>query len=95
MIQKFKKFTKKIGTGLKQEYHETKQIPKQLKEKRYKEVAIQVGDLGKMIIISAMWILPGGGVISAFVIKFTNKIRPSAFQDCETENADKNLKEKS
>jgi hypothetical protein len=81
MNKKIKKFTKKISVGLKQEYHETKQIPKQIKDKKYKEATHQVLDIGKMLVISAMWILPAGGVISAFVMKFSNKIRPSAFQD--------------
>ncbi len=81
MIHKLKKFSKKIGHGLKQEYQETKDIPKHLKNKEYKKATDQIGDIGKMTFLSALWILPGGGVFSSILVKFSKRVRPSSFQD--------------
>ena len=83
MIHKLKKFSKKMGHGLKQEYKETKDIPKHLKNKEYKKAVEQVGDIGKMAFLSGLWIIPGGGVLSSMLLKFFKKLRPSAF--CEKE----------
>ena len=80
MIHKLKKFSKKIGHGLKQEYKETKEIPKNIKNKEYKKAAQQVGDLGRMTFLSILWVLPGGGILSATLVKFSKKFRPSAFR---------------
>ena len=80
MIHKLKKFSKKIGHGLKQEYKETKEIPKHIKNKEYKKAAQQVGDLGRMTFLSILWVLPGGGILSATLVKFSKKFRPSAFR---------------
>ena len=81
MIYKFKKFSKKIGNGLKQEYKETKDIPKNIKNKEYKKAAQQIEDLGKMTFLSTLWVLPGGGVLSGILVKYFKKIRPSAFTE--------------
>jgi len=78
--QKFAKLTKSLGAGLKQELHETKQIPGQIKRGNYKEAGEQAGDIGKMLLIVSIWILPAGAIISAFIIKYSKKIRPSSFQ---------------
>jgi hypothetical protein len=80
VIHKLKKFSKKIGHGLKQEYKETKEIPKHIKNKEYKKAAQQVGDLGRMTFLSILWVLPGGGILSATLVKFSKKFRPSAFR---------------
>ena len=74
MIHKLKRFSKKIHHGLKQEYQETKDIPKHIKNKEYKKAAEQVGDITKMTLLSVLWILPGGGVVSATLVKFFEKI---------------------
>ena len=87
MKQKIKEFSKKIGSGLRQEYQETKDIPKHIKEGNYKEVRQQVTDLGKMAFIVTIWILPAGALLSGFLMKLSNRIRPTAFQ-----KEDKNLK---
>jgi hypothetical protein len=79
--QKIKHFTTRLGTGLKQEYHETKQIPRHIKERNFKEALLQIGDLGKMSFLAVLWILPAGGILSGFIVKYSKKIRPSAFQD--------------
>ena len=72
-----------MGYGLKQEYNETKDIPKHIKNKEYQKAVEQVGDLGKMTFLSALWILPGGGVVSGVIVKYFKKIRPSAFREEE------------
>ena len=81
MIHRLKQFSKKMGHGLKQEYNETKDIPKHIKNREYKKVAEQVGDLGKMTFLSTLWVLPGGGVLSGVLIKYFKKLRPSAFRE--------------
>ena len=83
MKKRFKAFKDKIGSGLKQEYQETKAIPRHLKNGNYKEVKEQVADLGRMVVIAFIWVLPAGAIISGFVMKFSNKIRPSAFRKSE------------
>jgi len=70
-----------MGHGLKQEYKETKDIPKHIKNKQYKKAAQQVGDIGKMTFLSLLWVLPGGGVLSGLLVKLFKKLRPSAFQE--------------
>jgi len=81
MIHKLKKFSKRVGHGLKQEYKETKDIPKHIKNKEYKKATEQIGDIGKMTFLSTLWILPGGGVLSGILIKYFKKMRPSAFRE--------------
>ena len=54
MIHKLKKFSKKMRHGLKQEYEETKDIPKHIKNKEYKKAAEQVGEIGKMTFLSTL-----------------------------------------
>jgi len=78
---KIKNFSKNISQGMKQEYHETKQIPKQIINKEYKAAAQQVGDIGKMVFVASLWILPAGGVASACLLKASDKFRPSAFKN--------------
>ena len=92
MKNKIKKFSEKIGSGLKQEYQETKDIPKHIKDGNYQEVKQQVADLGKMIVIAFIWILPAGAIISGFIMKFSNKMRPTSFQ---SEGADASSKKMS
>ena len=81
MIHKLKRFSKRVGHGLKQEYKETKDIPKHIKNKEYKKAAEQVGDIGKMTFLSTLWVLPGGGVLSGVLVKYFKKMRPSAFRE--------------
>ncbi len=81
MIHKLKQFSKKMHHGLKQEYQETKDIPKHIKNREYKKAAEQLGDITKMTFLSALWVLPGGGVVSAMLIKVFKNIRPSAFRE--------------
>ena len=83
MLHKLKRFTKKIGKGLRQELQETKDIPKHIKNKEFDKATEQIGDIGKMTFLSTLWILPGGAVLSALVVKYFTKIRPSAFREKE------------
>jgi len=80
MKKKIKEFSKKIGSGLKQEYQETKDIPKHIKSGNFKAVKQQVADIGKMAFIAVIWVLPAGAVISGFILKISNKIKPTSFQ---------------
>ena len=70
-----------MGHGLKQEYRETKDIPQHIKNREYKKVAEQVGDIGRMTFLSTLWVLPGGGVLSGVLVKYFKKMRPSAFRE--------------
>jgi Tfp pilus assembly protein PilO len=87
MKKKIKEFTEKIGAGLKQEYQETKDIPKHIKNGNYKEVGQQVADIGKMAFIVTIWILPAGAIISGFIMKLSNTMRPTSFQVKEDEDS--------
>jgi len=92
--QKIKHFSSSIGRGLKQEYHETKAIPRHIKEKNFKEALVQLGDLGKMSFLAVLWILPAGGILSGFIVKYSKNIRPTAFQDAPVSKCpDKNTEE--
>lgn len=83
-IVKFKKFSKVIGKGLHIEFKETLEIPSHIKNKELKKAGKQVGDIIKMVGLSAVWIAPGGAVITAMILKYYHKARPSAFiQDKE------------
>ena len=64
MKERIKRFSKKIGSGLKQEYIETKQIPYHLKKGNIKEAAKQFGDIGKMVFIAFVWFFLSGIKIS-------------------------------
>lgn len=83
MKQKFKKFTQKIGSGLAQELKETKDIPRHLKEKNFKAVAQQLADIIKMMLLALIWLLPAGIAVSGFIVKYSNKMRPTAFRKKE------------
>ncbi len=83
MLHKLKHFTKKIGKGLRQEFQETKDIPKHIKNREFDKAGEQIGDIGKMTLLSTLWILPGGAILSGFVVKYFKKIRPSAFREQE------------
>ncbi len=84
-IYRFKTFTKTIGKGLHIEFKETIAIPSLLMKKEYKKAGYQVVDLFKMSGLAIVWIIPGGAVITAMILKFSHKTRPSAFQPNEEE----------
>jgi hypothetical protein len=67
------------------EWHETRAVPGQLLRGEFRRAGAQVADLGRMSVLAALWILPGGAVISGFVVKVFHRIRPSAFREEGTE----------
>ena len=38
--------------------------------------------------LTIVWIVPGGAVLTAMILKFSHKSRPSAFQDSEEKKED-------
>jgi len=84
-IQNLKKFTRRIGRGMKVELKETIEIPSLLIRREYKKAGAQVVDIFKMTGLAVIWVVPGGAVITAIILKFSHKMRPSAFRSKEEE----------
>jgi len=78
-IRKFRTFSRKIGRGLHVEWKETIEIPKLLKDKEFKKAGEQVLDICKMGTLTVIWVIPGGAVLIAVILRFSHKARPSAF----------------
>lgn len=87
-VRKFTKFSNTIGKGLHVEFKETIEIPKLIKNKEYKKAGSQVGDIFKMVGLTIIWVVPGGAVITAMILKFSHKARPSAFHPKEENSKD-------
>jgi len=87
-IESFKTFTKKMGKGMHVEWRETKEIPSLIMRREYRKAGAQVVDICKMVGLGIVWVVPGGAVITAFIVKFSHKARPSAFQSDEQTHAD-------
>ena len=99
-IHKFTRFSKTIGKGLKIEMRETIEIPSLIRKKEYRKAGHQVVDIFKMTGLAIVWIVPGGGVVTAMILKFSHKARPSAFRPSKevsdsllSENCKDNIKE--
>ena len=90
-IHRFRKFSRRIGRGLHIELKETIEIPKLLKNKEYKKAGDQVLDICKMAGITVVWIVPGGAVLTAVILKFSRKVRPSAFHPAEEKKDESTL----
>ena len=87
-IQNFKKFTRRISKGMNVELKETIEIPSLLMRREYKKAGAQVVDIFKMTGLAVVWVIPGGAVITAVILKFSHKMRPSAFHSSnETEES--------
>ena len=82
-IHRLSKFSKRIGRGLHVEWKETIEIPKLLKNKEYRKAGDQVFDICKMAGLTVVWVVPGGAVLTAVILKFSHKARPSAFRPVE------------
>ena len=98
-IRDLKKFTRRLGKGMHVEWKETIEIPSLIIRKEYKKAGAQVVDIFKMAGLTVVWVVPGGAVITAMILKFSHKARPSAFhpKDTDTEvsvNEDEQLIEK-
>ena len=78
-------FVERMKRGLHIEYRETVEIPALIKQRQYKKAGAQVYDIVKMSGLVALWILPGGGVITAAILKTSGHFRPSAFQEKKKE----------
>lgn len=87
-IRKFTTFTRTIGKGLNIEIRETIEIPSLIRKKEYKKAGYQVVDLFKMTELTIVWIVPGGAVLTAMILKYSHKSRPSAFQYTQEKNND-------
>ena len=85
-MQNLKKFTRRIGRGMHVELKETIAIPSLLLRKEYKKAGAQVVDIFKMTGLAVVWVVPGGAVLTAVILKFSHKMRPSAFHAKEEEN---------
>jgi len=90
-IHKFRKFSRRIGRGLHVELKETIEIPKLLKNREYKKAGAQVLDIGKMAGLTVVWVVPGGAVLTAVILKFSHKARPSAFHSVEEQEDESSL----
>jgi len=84
-IQNLRKFTRRIGRGMKVELKETIEIPSLLIRREYKKAGAQVVDIFKMTGLAVVWVVPGGAVLTAVILKFSHKMRPSAFRSKEEE----------
>ncbi len=82
-IHDFKKFSRRIGRGMHVEWKETIEIPSLLVKKEYKKAGAQVVDIFKMAGLTVIWVVPGGAVITAMILKISHKARPSAFHPQE------------
>ena len=74
-------FVERMKRGLHIEYKETVEIPTLLREREYKKAGAQLLDIVKMSGLVVLWAVPGGGFVTAAVLKVSRRIRPSAFQD--------------
>ncbi len=85
-IHRLKEFSKHIGKGINVEFKETIEIPKLLKNREFKKAGAQVTDLFKMAGLAVIWVIPGGAVLTAMIVKFSHKARPSAFHAKENKD---------
>jgi len=73
-------FVEKMKRGLHIEYRETIEIPALIRQGEYKKASAQLLDIVKISTLTVLWVLPGGSVIAAAVLKSSARMRPSAFQ---------------
>lgn len=85
-IHDLKKFSRRMGRGMHVEWKETIEIPSLISRKEYRKAGAQIVDIIKMAGLTVIWVVPGGAVITAMILKFSHKARPSAFHDKEAED---------
>jgi hypothetical protein len=73
-------FVEKMRRGFHIEYRETKEIPLYMQQGDYKKAIFQVFDIVKMGGLVVLWVVPGGSVIVAVMLKVSKHVKPSAFQ---------------
>jgi hypothetical protein len=86
-MKKIKQFASRMKKGLAIEARETIEIPKHIKNGHFKKAGEQVGDLFKMTGLGIIWVIPGGGILVAVILKVFHKSRPSAFRPSKEEEA--------
>jgi len=91
-MKKIKQFASRMKKGLAIEARETIEIPKHIKNGHFKKAGEQVGDLFKMTGLGIIWVIPGGGVLVAVILKVFHKSRPSAFRPSKEEEVRKKKK---
>jgi hypothetical protein len=79
-LRRFRTFAEGLKHGMKVEWRETRAVPGQLLRGEFREAGEQVADLGRMGFLAALWVLPGGAILSGFFVKIFHRIRPSAFR---------------
>lgn len=82
-LTRFRTFSRRMKHGLHIEWKETVEIPKLIKNKEYKKAGNQVLDIVKMTGLGVIWVIPGGAVLTAMILKYFHKARPSAFKSEE------------
>ena len=93
-LHRMKTFSRRIGKGLHVEWKETIEIPRLIKDKEYKKAGHQVLDICKMTGLGIVWVVPGGAVLTAMILKFSHKARPSAFHPSTKEEKEKKIHDK-
>lgn len=79
-FRSFRLFVRFLGKGMAVEWRETKEIPLLLWRREYRKAGAQVADICKMAGLGMVWIVPGGAVLTAAIVKLSHRARPSAFQ---------------
>ncbi len=68
---------------MKIEMKETIEIPSLIRKKEYKKAGSQVADLFKMTGLAIVWVVPGGAVITAMILKFSHKVPTPVHSDTQ------------
>ena len=87
-IGRWRVFARRMGRGISVEWRETKEIPLLLRQKEFKKAGEQVLDLCKMAGLATIWVIPGGAVITAVIVKMSHRARPSAFRPKPKRNSE-------
>jgi len=78
-VGRLRVFARRMGRGISIEWQETKEIPLLLRQREFKKAGEQVLDICKMAGLATIWVIPGGAVITAVILKVSHRARPSAF----------------
>ncbi len=91
-IGRLRVFARRMGRGVSIEWQETKEIPILLYRREFKKAGEQVLDLCKMAGLATIWVIPGGAVITAVIVKVSHRARPSAFRPKSEERLEEPVK---
>ena len=84
-MKKIKQFASRMKKGMAIEARETIELPKHINNGHFKKAGEQVGVLFKMTGLGIVWVIPGGGILVAVILKVFHKSRPSAFRPSKEE----------